>query len=313
MIIDNMARCHGNEMKKKVKWMERKYLEKLIGQYSKIIAKEPGEENIKVITGTLEDVDYKEGFILIDSEQGLGALRIKNIVAIKPGIKKKIREKRNNDKAMIGIGTLIVFIAMILVAAVAASVIIQASESLHQQAQSVATQTTREVSAGLVIEDITGYTNANKTIITHLALTVRPRAGSKDIDLSYCTLTILYENLSLLTLDNSLIANVNTDNKTVFQTPVESGSSETILGGTSSTKFGVIAIHDPDESVKNTNGLNSGDRVYIIVNLSALIPSEGGLPPRESISGELQPETGASGVFDITSPSVFSKRIVSLL
>jgi flagellin FlaB len=291
--------------------MEKKYLEKMIGQYSKIIAREPGEKNIKVISGTLEDVDLKDGFIFIDSEQGLGAIRIDNIIAIKPTIKKK-KAIRDND-AMVGIGTLIVFIAMILVAAVAASVIIQASESLQQKAQNVATQTTREISAGLVIEDITGYTNSNKTLITHLALTIRPRAGSNDIDLTLCTLTILYEDLSVLTLDTNLISNVNTDNKSVFETPVSPGSSETILGGSSRTTFGVIAVHDPDGSVIGTNGINSGDRIILIVNLSALIPIGGGLPSRQGISGEIKPETGAPGVFDITSPAVFSHRIIPLL
>jgi len=291
--------------------MEKKYLKKIIGQYSKFIAKEPGEKNVKIIYGCLEDVDLKDGLIFIDSEQGLGAIRIENIIAIKPNITKQ-RVKRN-DNAMVGIGTLIVFIAMILVAAVAASVVIQTSENLQQKAQNVATQTIREISAGLVIEDIIGYTNSNKTIITHLALTIRPRAGSNDIDLSLCTLSILYENLSILTLDTNLISNVNTDNKSIFETPISAGSNNTILAGSSRTTFGVISLHDPDGSVIATHGINSGDRIILIINLTALIPSEGGLPPRQGFSGEILPETGAPGVFDITSPAVFSHRVIPLL
>jgi archaellin len=227
--------------------MEKKYLKKIIGQHSKIIAKEPGEKNQKVIYGCLQEVDLKDGLIFIDSEQGLGAIRIENIISIKPNIRKQRIKKDEN--AMVGIDVLIVFIAMILVAAVAASVIIQTSQKLQQQAQNVATQTTREVSAGLVIDDITGYTNPNKTILTHLAFTVRPRAGSNDIDLSLCTLTILYQNLSVLTLNPNLISNVNTDNKSVFETPVSIGNPNTILNGTTKTTYGVIAIHDPDGSV----------------------------------------------------------------
>ncbi|MFO8077630.1 MAG: archaellin/type IV pilin N-terminal domain-containing protein [Thermoplasmatota archaeon] len=292
--------------------MEKKHLDKLVGQPSKIVTREPGEQNVKVINGILEGVDYNAGFVIIDSNQGFGALRIENIIAIKPSQKHK-KSIEKNDHAMVGIGTLIVFIAMILVAAVAASVIIQASESLQQKAQNVATQTTREVSAGLVITDITGFTNTNKTEITHLALTVRPRAGSKDIDLSLCTLTTLCNNLSLLTIDENLVAAVNTDNKSVFKTPVSPGSDETIIGGSSKTKFGVISIHDPDNSITSTHGMNSGDRIFVIVNLSAIITDEGGLSPRESISGEIQPETGAPGVYDITAPAVFAHRIIPLL
>jgi len=294
-------------------------MERLVGKYCKIVTKEPGEERASVVTGILEDVDYKDGFILVDSSQGLGCLRINTIVAIKPGHKrnKEKPEFKDDEVGIVGIGTLIVFIAMILVAAVAASVLIQTSETLQQRAQSVSTNTIREVSAGLVIDNIIGYTNANNTRITHMAISIRPRAGSKDIDLSLCTLTVLYEQLNVLTLDTSLVVEVNLDSKSVFQTPLSSGSSTTLINSTTNMSFAVLSVHDPDGSVNNTNGLNSGDRVYVIMNLSALIPNTndwtyGGLPSRETISGAMQPETGAKAVYDITAPAVFSKRIVQL-
>lgn len=294
--------------------MEKKYLERLVGKYCKVVTKEPGEERASVVTGILEDVDYKDGFILINSNQGLGCLRISTVIAIKPGNKRRIEKRKIKveEEAMVGIGTLIVFIAMVLIAAVAASVLITTSETLQSRARTVGTATIREVSAGVSIESITGYTNVNKTKIEYIALTVRPRAGSKDIDLSLCTLSVLYDNLTILTLNESLVQNVNTDNKSVFETPITSGSSYTILDNTSSIKFGVIVIHDPDSSVVNTNGMNSGDRIIIIVNLSAIMTGQGGLPPRESVSGTLTPEIGIMAQYDTTAPAVFSKRIVNL-
>ena len=79
--------------------MEKKYMERLVGKYCKIVTKEPGEERANVVSGILEDVDYKDGFILVDSEQGLGCLRINTIVAIKPGRKhKKECEKIKEDE-----------------------------------------------------------------------------------------------------------------------------------------------------------------------------------------------------------------------
>ena len=48
--------------------MEKKFLEKLIGQQSKIISKEPGEKKVKVISGSIENVDYTEGFIFVDAD-----------------------------------------------------------------------------------------------------------------------------------------------------------------------------------------------------------------------------------------------------
>ncbi len=295
--------------------MEKKYMERLVGKYCKIVTKEPGEDRASVVTGTLEDVDYKDGFILVDSEQGLGCLRINTIIAIKPGHKhKKDNEKRNikkNDIGVVGIGTLIVFIAMILIAAVAASVLITTSEELQARAKTVGTQTIREVSAGISVDSVTGYTNADKTKITYLALTVRPRAGSKDIDLSLCTLSVLYDNLTVVTLNESLVQVVNLDNTSVFYTPISSGSNQTIMDNTTNTTFGVIAIHDPDNSITNTYGMNSGDRCLLMINLSSIIEG-GGLPARESVSGTLTPEIGIKAQYDVTAPAVFSKRIVKL-
>jgi len=291
-------------------------MERLIGKYCKIVTKEPGENRASVVTGTLEDVDYDDGFVLVDSKQGLGCLRISTIVAIKPGRKdKKKYEKRaikKDKKAMVGIGTLIVFIAMILIAAVAATVLIQTSETLQQRARTVGTATIREVSAGIMIDDVTGYTDVAKTKIEYLALGVRPRAGSKDIDLSLAHLSIKYTNLSVLELNSSLVTTVNTDGKSVFDTPVTSGSNHTILNNLSTSYFGVVVLHDADGSVTNTNGMNSGDKILILVNLSALIPETGGLDAREDISGEIQPELGSCGTFECAAPAVFANRIVDL-
>ncbi|HEB37768.1 MAG TPA: hypothetical protein ENI14_03810, partial [Thermoplasmatales archaeon] len=164
--------------------------------------KEPGEDRASVVSGILEDIDYDAGFVIIDSSQGLGCLSIKSIVAIKPGKRRKEREIKENNRAFVGIGTLIVFIAMILVAAVAASVLIKTGETLQQRANKVGLQTTREVSSGLVITEVTGYTNADKTYITHLALTVRPRAGSQDVDLRNTVLYIQYQRLTVLSFSN---------------------------------------------------------------------------------------------------------------
>lgn len=292
--------------------MEKKYMERLVGKHCKIVTKEPGEERANVVIGILEDVDYKDGFILVDSEQGLGCLRINTIIAIKPA--QKHSEKGNikkDDKAMVGIGTLIVFIAMILVAAVAASVLINTGETLQTRAKNVGMGTIKEVSGGIAIEQVSGYTDANKTTIEYLAFTVRPRAGSKYIDLSLCTLSVVHNNLSILKMNESLVQTVNLDNKSVFHTPVESGSSFRIIDNASNSYFGVVAIHDPDSSITKTYGMNSGDRAILLVNLTA-ITDTGGLEPRREISGTLSPEIGIKSEYDITTPAVFSMRIIKL-
>src|SRR4030042_2063926 len=96
--------------------MKGRYMERLVGKYCKIVTREPGEQRASVITGILEDVDYKDGFIVVDSSQGLGCLRISTIIAIKPGRRRDESNKvKEDENAEIGIGILIVFIASVLV------------------------------------------------------------------------------------------------------------------------------------------------------------------------------------------------------
>ena len=68
--------------------MEKKCMDRLIGRHCKIVTKEPGEDRARVVTGMVKDIDYDEGFIVIESNQGTGCLNMKTIEAIKPSNKK---------------------------------------------------------------------------------------------------------------------------------------------------------------------------------------------------------------------------------
>jgi flagellin FlaB len=282
--------------------MERKYMERLVGKYCKIVTKEPGEDRVNVVTGIFQDIDYKDGFIMIDSEQGLGCLRISTVVAIKPGNKHRTEKKtkKKDDEADVGIGTLIVFIAMVLVAAVAASVIIQTAETLQQRAYAVGKQTIRDVSSGLRIIGVTGYTDAAKTKIEYLAIAVTPRAGSYDIDLNKTLLYLQLNNFTVLSLNTNCKAGaVNSGG--VFNT--------LNLSMLNATNFGVIAIHDADSSILNSNGLSTSDQAMLIVNLTAALYTTHGLNPGEVLESKLVPEVGSSGIFVVQAPNAFKYRV----
>ena len=65
-----------------------------------------------------------------------------------------IEDKTKSNEAAIGIGAMIVFIALILVAAVASAVIIQTGEKLQQSAQSTGDDTQDEISGKIKVTDV---------------------------------------------------------------------------------------------------------------------------------------------------------------
>jgi flagellin FlaB len=85
----------------------------------------------------------------------------------------------NNEKqdtmAAIGIGAMIVFIALILVAAVAAAVIIQTAEKLQQNAQSTGDDTTDEMSGKIQVLNV--FVNDDDGYVVYFRLA----AGSDDV------------------------------------------------------------------------------------------------------------------------------------
>ncbi|MEF8848473.1 MAG: archaellin/type IV pilin N-terminal domain-containing protein [Candidatus Thermoplasmatota archaeon] len=286
-------------------------IEKLEGKYCKIVTKEPGEKRANVVTGTLENVDTRDGFILVDSEQGLGALRINTIIAIKPSQKNKPKhtKKRNlkkDKKANIGIGTLVVFIAMVLVAAVAAMVIIDTSETLQNRAEAVSKQSIHEVSSGIKVVSSVGYTDEDKTKIEYLALSVSPRAGSYDLDLNSTNIYIQRDNLTVLSL--------NFNRTQALATSVDSdGIFHSLdLQYLNSTNYGVVAIRDKDNSINKSFGIGTNDLVVLMINLTDCFQTDGGLLTSEDFNIRIVPEVGAAAIKWVDAPNAFENRIVIL-
>ena len=88
--------------------------------------------------------------------------------------------ERNREEGSIGIGAMIVFIALILVAAVASTIIIKTAEELQQNAESTSDDTRKEISGKVnIIQIIVNGSSGND--IDSLIVTAKIASGSTDV------------------------------------------------------------------------------------------------------------------------------------
>ncbi len=101
---------------------------------------------------------------------------------------------KNNKKASEGIGTLVIFIALILVAAVAAGVLIQTASSLQGKASTTGKQVQQRIATGFtVIQVVANNTDDGEINATtdQIAVTAQLSPGSDAIKLSDILFTLV--------------------------------------------------------------------------------------------------------------------------
>ncbi|MFC7125881.1 archaellin/type IV pilin N-terminal domain-containing protein, partial [Halovenus rubra] len=117
-------------------------------------------------------------------------------------------ESTDRSRAQVGIGTLIVFIAMVLVAAIAAGVLINTAGFLQTQAEDTGTESTSQVADNLkVITEVGNVSEGDK--INSVRLGVQPAAGAGDVNLAQLTLQWVSDN----EFANIIVGNESSQNK----------------------------------------------------------------------------------------------------
>lgn len=96
----------------------------------------------------------------------------------------------DSGRGQIGIGTLIVFIAMVLVAAIAAGVMLSAASQIQDQARETSDDSVGSVSNGFWIDSVIGSTPSGSNQIDTVKIQYSKIPGSDTVDMNKATWVI---------------------------------------------------------------------------------------------------------------------------
>ena len=209
----------------------------------------------------------------------------------------------NSNKGAVGIGAMVIFIAMVLIAAIAASVLVQTAGQIENQAARTGEQTKNEISTGVFVLDISGKVVNNK--VENMTITIRLRPGSNDINLN---------NVALEVADGTkkVLLTMNTSASWNFNTTLDSDGQVFGTGAWNETanQFGVIVLEDRDGSITFSSPvMNSGDLVTLCVSCTSCF---NGLDGNDRVFGKILPEEGSSGVFGFDVPASLRQTVIDL-
>ncbi len=189
-----------------------------------------------------------------------------------------------NGEAQAGVGTLIIFIAMVLVAAVAAAVLLQTQGQMNAKSSQTVKSAATAIGENLIIVAIDGSVSNNA--LTGLNVTVQGAPGSSTIDLSK---VILKAQGQVYNFSNS-------------------------TSGGSATSFGIWPIRLANGSTlgslgsysTGTPGLDTGSIARLDLSVASL-----NLQPNTYVTLALTPQSGATINNPVTLPA-FSGTSVSI-